>query len=116
MRTQVSRMKIVRQAKGVPALAASSNAVVLECGIHRSTRGDWRWLTDYTQERGKRWSRRVTLRQQALRRYCGKPLISACLRVDRSVFLIFVDPKTKAAVFWEERRRQPSGRVVIRYR
>jgi hypothetical protein len=115
MRNKASQMKIVRLSKGVPALAASPDATVLECGVSHSTRADWKWLDDYTRAHQKIWSRRVSLRQKVLRRYCGTSLISACGGAKSSVFVVIVDPKKKRAILWEERRRQPSGRVIIRY-
>jgi hypothetical protein len=115
MKTKASQMKIVRQSKVVPALAASPDATLLECGVIRSTRADWKWLDDYTRAHKKNWSRRIRVRQKVLRRYGGKLLTSACVSAKSSVFLVIVDPKKKRAILWEERRRQPSGRVIVRY-
>jgi hypothetical protein len=114
MRTKASRMKIVRRAAGVPPGAIAPTAEVLDCAIHRWTPADQKWLEEYTRKRGKPWSRRVRLRQDALRPFWGKALISACIMVESSVFEIFVDPKAQAIVFWEERRRHPSGRITTR--
>jgi hypothetical protein len=114
MRSIASRMKIVRESAGVPAAAISPRATVLDCGIYRSTPADWKWLDGETRKRGRPWSRRVRIRQSVLRAYCGKPLIHANVSVGSSVFLIFVDPRAQASVFWEERRRHPSGRTIIR--
>jgi hypothetical protein len=99
-----SRLNIIRKSSGVPSLALSPKAKVLECDVHTSTAEDWKWLKAFERKRGKPFSRRARLRQTALRPYVDKPLISACIRVKNSFFLIFVDPEIRSAIFWEERR------------
>jgi hypothetical protein len=111
---KASLIKIVKRASGVPTSAVSSGAEVLECDVFRSTEADWKWAERYFCERNMKMSRRLRLRRNALRPYCGKSIISACIGAGNSVFLIFIDRKAESAIFWEERRRQPSGRLVIR--
>jgi hypothetical protein len=107
-------MKIVRQSAGVPAATIGRRAKVLECDVFHSTLADWKWLDRQTRKRARPWSRRARILQNILHQFCGKRLIHSVVSVADSVFSIFVDPKARTAVYWEERRRQRSGRTWVR--
>ena len=114
MRTKASRLEILRQSEGVPPAAASPDATVLECDLLQSTKAGWRWADEHAHLRRPRWTKEDRARVAWMRLYCGKPLIFACLEKDRSVFTVLVDPRARKAVFWDESRRLPSGRITRR--
>ena len=114
MRTKSGRLEILRQSEGVPPAAASPEVVVHECDLLRSTPADWRWADEHAHLRPTPPTREERARVSWMRLYCGKPLIFACLGAGRSVFTVLVDPEMRKAVFWDEVRSSPSGRVTRR--
>ena len=114
MRTKARRLQILRQSEGVPTAAASPDAVVHACDLLRSTPADWKWADEHTHLRPTPMTRQQRARLAWMRMYCGKPLIFACLGAGQSVFSVLVDPGARKAIFWDEVRRLPSGRITRR--
>ena len=109
-------MRIVRAAKGVPAKAARPEAKVLECDVHRSTAAEWKWCDTYLRKQKHLATqfKKGQRRRDALRPFCGRPVISAVLEIEHSIFHVFVDPKAMACIRWEVRTWAPDGRETFR--
>lgn len=114
MRTKARRIAILRQSEGVPRAALLPDAVVVQCDLHRSTKAEWRWADEHPELRKSRSTKEDRARAAWLRLYCGKPLIFACMETGRSIVTVLVDPRVRKAVFWDESRWLPSGRITRR--
>jgi hypothetical protein len=56
--------------------------------------------------RGPAWTERLRVRRAGLAPYCGVPLVSGHVRAGTSGFTIYVDPRARRVVYWEEYRAE----------
>jgi hypothetical protein len=117
MPSKAKLMRLARASQGIPLPAALPDAEILECNVIRSTPRDWKWAQNYLRKhenpnRVPRWRREG---RRVLKSYCGKSLIFACIMNDRSVYSLYINPRSKAVVYWRETKTYRSGRTFTRY-